>query len=334
MLQCSDLLQTARRLEAAGFTMIGSRYKLPNLHKWKDPTKEQLFEWCLFDLQTGRANSLTVRMDGDLAALDLDFYEDEATPVFVDFWKNFIGTVPVTVRGKKGGKVFFRLQGKAGTQSTLKLFEQQRPGYAPDDWRGNAIELKRDVSAVCGRHSEGVQYSSIEGTKPFADCVPDDLPLCSQDEIEELCNKFVSRRGWLRYSPTKRDEEAARLCTAAVVGVCGVVFPNKLLEEFLKETGHWYELETLRALPHNFIPQQEAALLPKKETALKRLNLIYSKERTELLTEWRASGCDAFCRSLDCDIKAKQLNFLQLFSYIRLYRGWHDPGTGNHKRTQ
>ena len=45
-----EFLAHVRTLEQSmyerGWTMIGSREKVPNLHKWKDPSREEMHQWA------------------------------------------------------------------------------------------------------------------------------------------------------------------------------------------------------------------------------------------------------------------------------------------------
>ena len=104
------LKNVAQGLYSRGFDVIGSRGKLPNLHKWKGVDREQLLEWCMLNLDNGKANSLTLRLDNtQLCAFDLDFPSSDFTDDFI--WRiNRADLIPqlFTTSGKKGCKIFFR----------------------------------------------------------------------------------------------------------------------------------------------------------------------------------------------------------------------------------
>ena len=104
------LKNVAQGLYSRGFDVIGSRGKLPNLHKWKGVDRAQLLEWCMLNLDNGKANSLTLRLDNtQLCAFDLDFPSSDFTDDFI--WRiNRADLIPqlFTTSGKKGCKIFFR----------------------------------------------------------------------------------------------------------------------------------------------------------------------------------------------------------------------------------
>lgn len=347
MVGSSALLRIAALLYEKGFTVIGSQYKLPTLHPWKEPSRERLYTWAQLDLTTGRANSLTLRLDQDLAALDLDFKAPELTGAFVEFWQRRTGAASITTQGKKGGKVFFRLAGKDGPQSTRLLLREL---YRPDldfgsleeqkaDFK-NDIELKRDVSAVCGLHSPGVLYGWIEGTKPITECDPSALPVFTEEEAEQLCKDFAEQVGlvpWGGKTISRTELRRAKTCINAVYDRWGLNAEDaETLCHFLRETGHLVEADALcvqcglrrtglspyqyilKAALHGFKPGGRVA-------ALRSLALIYPAEAAALQSE-------ALMYTTGREIPRKELSgwsLISLYSFVSNMRPlWRRSNAG------
>lgn len=163
----------------AGYTPLISQFKVANLSKWKEVTREYLYNTSVAHLKQGIGNSLSLRLDSDLIALDLDFKNDELTQAFLEQWLINVGRA-YTVQGSKGCKIFARLKGKQNVDSTLKLktVYSSKEDLLLLQQKGikNELEIKRDLSCVAGYHSERVLYGFY----------PNTLPICSVPKLEEL----------------------------------------------------------------------------------------------------------------------------------------------------
>lgn len=190
------LSRTARKLRDRGLSVVASNGKIP-AHPWcyaKDTREplgpDDLFGLALQAVGDGRANSLSVRMDGAIAAVDMDFYNPELTKVFLVLWEQMVGPDPVMVTAHKGGKIFIRLQGKTAYDKTIRLCEWDDPLW-PGEHKTNGIEIKRDLSAVHGFHSPGVEYRAYGNHRTIFDVSPEDLPEVPITRIRQLFDYAV-----------------------------------------------------------------------------------------------------------------------------------------------
>ena len=262
------LRAAADALFAAGYTVTGSEFKAPKLRPWKKSTREELYTCTQHDILSGRANSLTVRMDGELAAVDLDFHNEQHTGIFLRLWSERIGQA-FTVRGKKGCKLFCRLQDKQGPEATAILLPKCYP--ASTDWSDDSqkeqsaeVELKRDVSTVYGLHSPGLAYGYIAGTQPFIGAALEDLPLVSMTMLQALCaglQEEASLVPWGGLYVEGAEKLRARWCIGVLTGDTEImrayyrengadVHTVQDLTSFLNIFGHVFELETVQAYLH------------------------------------------------------------------------------------
>ena len=179
------LKNVAQGLYSRGFDVIGSRGKLPNLHKWKGVDREQLLEWCMLNLDNGKANSLTLRLDNtQLCAFDLDFPSSDFTDDFIRRI-NRADLVPqlFTTSGKKGCKIFFRAPFEVKQELPLHL----GPSVLCDDGRKFDLEIKKDLSVVFGAYPEHEKlYSEYPQTTFIVQSLPSDLPELDADKITRI----------------------------------------------------------------------------------------------------------------------------------------------------
>lgn len=163
----------------AGYTPLISQFKVANLCKWKDVDRNYLYNVGVSFLKQGVGNSLTLRLDKDLIALDLDFKNEELTKAFLDSWGINIGSA-YTVQGAKGCKIFARLKGKTSPCNTLKLKTVYSSKYdfllLQNKNIKNELEIKQDLSCVAGFHSERLLYGFY----------PNTLPICSVPSFDKL----------------------------------------------------------------------------------------------------------------------------------------------------
>ena len=218
-----ELLAAARQMAGLGYTVIASDGKEP-VHRWKYATdacaavmdRDSANLRALDAIDRGRATSLSVRLDGDLAALDLDFLTPGLTVCFVDEWRKRVGRDPVMVTGKKGGKIFVRLEGKEGVGPDLRV--DPVPGsraWTGPDGGTNALELKRSLSAVYGQHSEGIRYRRYGDFAGLHETVPGELPVVSTGMVGEAFRAAVERLDPFGTLGTGAAA-VARVCAAAV----------------------------------------------------------------------------------------------------------------------
>lgn len=220
-----DLLAMASRLYQSGYSVLASREKIP-AHRWRwaDEQRDRqigrdgLYTMAQHAIMSGRADSLSVRMDADTAALDLDFQSEELTACFVHLFDRHIDR-PHTVRGRKGCKIFCRIENKDGVERTVAvgrtLYPPARPGCL------NSLEVKLDISAVYGRHSEGVCYRPYGSHAAVWETEPGSLPLVAMWQVERLLERAAEEMGYSE-SPRVTEEElrkaAACLSLARVHG--------------------------------------------------------------------------------------------------------------------
>lgn len=214
MVLTADLITVARTFYDRGFEIVASREKIP-AHPWKnDPNggslipREKLYAMAMRQIESGRADSISLRLNADLAAIDLDFYSPDLTDEFVDLFDRMIG-LPYTTAGKKGCKIFIRLENKDGIEKTLRIGNT----LYPNDGSGakNDLEIKCELSAVFGRHSDGIEYHAYPGCPGIWQLRGiDDLPVVPEWQIERLLNEAALNTGHVKSPNVVSDDDIAR----------------------------------------------------------------------------------------------------------------------------
>ena len=214
----SGLVTAARRLIGLGYTVIASEGKKPR-HRWKyaDEGRTVMLDrdganaMAMDAIVSGRANSVTVRFDHDLAALDLDFCTPGLTDIFIGVWQQETRADPVMVTGKKGGKIFIRMDDKDGLEPDEIIGQWDGP-----DGMRNVLELKRSLSAVYGQHPEGIRYRRYGGFAGLHETGPEELPVVDLATIRR-----AFRRALRLHSPLgtldRTLRHVAMACAAAVL---------------------------------------------------------------------------------------------------------------------
>ena len=197
------LVNMATHMFSQGWTVIGSLYKTPRLHPWKEPDRQQLLEWAITDLKTGAANSLNLRLsDTGTIALDCDFASRELTDCFLDSLAHYLAMPRkslYTCAGARGCKVFFHCDRSGFVR---RLPQTLGPGLTsvPAGLKADTVlEIKTTVSTFAGMHSfwgsDGIVYGPYPGTRFIACAAPSQLPSVNHndiDMIEELYTRIVS----------------------------------------------------------------------------------------------------------------------------------------------
>lgn len=192
-----------------GWTMIGSCFKLPNLHPWKAPTREQLHHWAQQNLQphyqsasktrSKQANSLTIRLaDTETIALDCDFHSSELMHAFVEQLHDYLllrHDQFYTCSGKKGCKLFFRYHKESDERLPLKLGVTAYNagfGYNPD--YKQELELKSNLSTVAGLYGQldgrEVVYGPYEDYPYICATRPMDLPELTSEQLQGIAWRY------------------------------------------------------------------------------------------------------------------------------------------------
>ena len=192
----SALHKTADGLASIGWTVIPSHFKAPSLRKWKEPSKEQLLTWAHEDINSGRCNSLNLRLgDSHVCALDCDFYDDVTMKNFM----NLLTSEKIlpefyTVCGGKGGKIFFRVKNiPEGKPLPRVLGPQPLVPKKNGALVKYALELKSDVATVFGAYSiPGTLYSEYPGTKFVIYYRPEDLPEIDYLELQHIATMYIA----------------------------------------------------------------------------------------------------------------------------------------------
>lgn len=179
-----------------GWAVIGSYNKIPKLHPWKAPSREQLHLWAQQNLLSGRANSLNLRLaDTATIALDCDFHSPELMQLFMQMLQDYLlldHDQFYTCCGKKGAKIFFRYQ-KASPDERLP--RQLGPlaysaGHGSDVAYQQELELKSDVSTVAGLYGmvngREVVYGPYADYKFVCHTRPMDLPLLTASQLRGI----------------------------------------------------------------------------------------------------------------------------------------------------
>lgn len=225
------LMNGASMMYQNGWTVIGSRYKTPNLHPWKTPAREELLTMALANLQSGRANSINIRLtDTSTVALDCDFASHDLTEAFIAAVAAYMA-VPRsalhTVCGARGCKVFFRCR-MDGLMRRIPQYLGPRltsmAGLASTD---TALEVKTTVSTVAGMHSfwtqDGIVYGPYPGTSYICEVRPGDLIEVQREDLDmmkSIYDRIVSSsRAYFSPGEDSRPYEApgyAQVTAAAV----------------------------------------------------------------------------------------------------------------------
>lgn len=201
-------LETGLQMYQNGWSIIGSYFKTPKLHPWKAPSKEELASWAVSDFQSGRANSINLRLtDSDVIALDCDFPSPELTQKFINALPCLLSLMPnrlYTCAGGKGCKVFFRYFSEIQAPNKLGV-----TAYSPDTNQKHELEIKTTLSTVLGMHSalgdaqgrliDYTVYSWYPNTNSIATAKPSDLPSIRNFEllaIESLYNTLIQGAGF------------------------------------------------------------------------------------------------------------------------------------------
>lgn len=189
-----SLHRTAQGMYDDGWTVIGSRFKTPNLRPWKDTPRELLLQWCHEDIDSGRCNSLNLRLaDSNVMALDCDFPDNTITNKLIrelagsylmrDFW---------TVCGAKGCKIFFRAKGHLNKMPTVLGPIAYTKGHAGEAAYKHMLELKTTVATVFGRYpvDDDKIYNEYQGTKFIVMAKPEDLPELDVKELQHIAAAY------------------------------------------------------------------------------------------------------------------------------------------------
>ncbi len=225
------------RLYALGWTVIGSVHKLPNLHPWKLPSREQLHIWAQQDLAY-RANSLNLRLaDTNTIALDCDFNDGGLMGEFVDRLAHLLDMPKsqiFTCTGKKGAKLFFRFQ--KGTRNEVLPRKLGPTVYTAGcvgmkDFK-QELEIKSDLSTIAGLYGpydpvlgDTLVYGPYENFPYIGLAAPSDLRVITMQELHVLTQLYIClvKRGGYETSlqvltETTIDHEFTRAC--ALVFIC------------------------------------------------------------------------------------------------------------------
>ena len=195
-----EFLAHVRTLEQSmyerGWTMIGSRNKVPNLHKWKDPSREEMHQWAQDNLQSAIANSLNIRLaDTSTIALDCDFNSPELMQAFITVLRAYLFLSPdeiYTCAGKKGAKIFFRYLQVDPDESLPRAlgYDCYSPHHDQDNDFKQVLEIKSDLSTMAGLYgkvnNKMVVYGPYEFYQYIAAASPYDLPKLTLADIQAL----------------------------------------------------------------------------------------------------------------------------------------------------
>lgn len=243
------LISKLNELYNLGFSPLASYYKQASLYKWKGVHRDFLRHQGISAIRAGRANSLSLRLDNDLIAFDLDFHNEKITQCFIDWWHKNIG-IAYTVQGVKGCKIFARLSMKFDVDKTIKMPALYMPetNFLDDENtknNKNEIEIKQELSAVFGMHSENTFYGFYPNTMPFIlitdyNRLPAISDFCFLDDaIDGLKNNF----GLVPFGGVKvSNAEMEQGIYALMLYRSGKYEPN-LIMDFLDEFNFTFALE-------------------------------------------------------------------------------------------
>ena len=262
------LLERAKWLYRVGYTPLASKFKAPNLFRWKDPSRDDIYVKTVIAINRGRANSLNLRLDGELAALDLDFRGArgaELTDAFIDAYRGILGGAQAyTAKGAKGCKIFVMLTDKAEHLKDRYIGETVYPpetDFADADAVAAArceLELKTDVASVYGRHSEKIRYGYYPGTEPIVGTPPRFLPEVDFAMLRLIWKEAVNRAEFVPLGGVAVDakaKERAFVCVHIAKSIMQCDLSTQMvlmpaLRHFLQDFGHGIELAAVDSLQH------------------------------------------------------------------------------------
>ena len=224
-----------------GWTVIGSIYKSPKLHPWKDPTRDQLHEWAQHNLSTGAANSLNIRLaDTDTIALDCDFHYPYLMQAFVDLLRDYLllrYSQIYTCAGKKGGKIFFRYY-KSSPEERLPVrlgITAYNVYHGNEDDYKQELEIKSNVSTVAGLYGKVAGREVVYGPYAYYPYIcevrPTGLPELTAEQLLGISWRYIN----LLYSFGMVDNNNCRILPSpqhlrTEEALCSVVFLRHLLD--------------------------------------------------------------------------------------------------------
>lgn len=238
----------AQRMYSRGWTVIGSRFKIPNLHPWKANSRSALYFWAKEDLNMMRANSLNLRLaDTSTIALDCDFNDPKLMEEFVGEVQAFM-SVPkqslFTCSGKKGGKLFFRFMGSNLEAKPPRQLgpEVYTPGHAGEKNYKQELEIKSDLSTFAGLYGLNEEkrliiYGPYADFPFIGDAWPEALvPITLQeiDAIEQIYRRLVSKGSYVSALGVKQLDTDSRELNRAGVAYYYLSLWKRLIE---KSTG-------------------------------------------------------------------------------------------------
>lgn len=299
------LLEVGKAMYGRGWTVIGSRFKTPNLHPWKLPSREDLFYWMQQNLMACRANSLNLRLaDTKTIALDCDFNDAKLMDSFVAEMQRYLGlpkNALYTCAGKKGGKLFFTFM---STNVADKPPRSLGPvvytkGHAGDSSFKQELEVKSDLSTFAGLYGLNADkrmiiYGPYKDLPYIATASPKQLPVLTTADLQSLSQiykRLVSKGDYVNeFGAPQLDATDRELTRAAVV---------------YYYTCMWQELTT----KHN--EQKQAAPTSDQLTEFVRNNQLYWRYFKPFFSSIALEGANElieymFCRS------GKSLSFERL----------------------
>lgn len=205
------LLGGAAIMYERGWTIIGSRFKLPNLHPWKALNRNDLFYYAQSNLATLRANSLNLRLsDTSTIALDCDFNDPELMHKFVDEVMRYLN-IPkhrlFTASGKKGGKLFFTYQPSGITDKPPRSLGPTVfiAGHTGEKDFKQELEVKSDLSTIAGLYGLNEQgrmmiYGPYEDFPYITQATPKELVRLTSSDLEAIGNiykRLVTNGGYV-----------------------------------------------------------------------------------------------------------------------------------------
>lgn len=233
----TQLIDQVRNVEsvmsARGWPVIGSLYKASKLHPWKEVTAAQLHTWAQDDFAHYRANSLNLRLkDHQIIALDCDFNDPYLMRAFCDGVRGLMlldVDQVYTCTGKKGGKLFFKLDRRTSRSRMPRLpkLVGYSKGHAGDSAFKQELELKTDLSTVAGFHSvtetgDIVLYARYSHYPYIIDARPQDLATITRADltlISSLFNRLLVERGFVDQDgkpiESQVHHQLVRSCAAA-----------------------------------------------------------------------------------------------------------------------
>ena len=228
-----------------GWTMIGSCFKLPNLHPWKAPPREQLHKWAQQNLhpryhyQSQQANSLTIRLaDTETIALDCDFHSSYLMHAFIEQLHDYLllgHDQFYTCSGKKGCKIFFRYHKESAERLPMRLgVTAYNVGCGDNPDYKQELELKSNLSTVAGLYGEvegrEVVYGPYEDYPYICATRPQDLPELTAEQLLGIAWRYhnlLHSLGMVESNNCRVQTQPQYLLTHEAL--CSVVFLRYLL---------------------------------------------------------------------------------------------------------